>query len=239
MFFRTHPVVAYKGRISFNPTSINIATMKDFTMNVCVGAFPVKKVDYYMSNIKSKVTVKIDKNAEFTDDPDIKETKYELNAPVGTDEECKVFTLKASSMFSSTTISSLRMSATIEQIDSVSQSFCKECGKIQSHHQFENQIAFQTGCKSEKCISDLKVEAYMQDQERYPYVIGSSDKLTFGVIVSNIDGEPAYKPTLQIKYPKSLQLSKSVVYCEQSEAEDYGRLSCHLPGPILPSESQK
>merc|ERR1711936_1029186 len=86
------------------------------------------------------------------------------------------------------------------------------------------------------CISDLKVDVDIQDQERYPYVIGSSDKLILAVIVYNIDGDPAYKPRLKIRYPKSLQVAKRV--CEESEAEDYGLLSCHLPGPILRSGNQ-
>ena len=236
---RTHPVVEYTGRISFSPSSINIADMKDFSMTVCVGAVPLKEVNYYMSNIKSKVTVRIDKNAEFTDFPGIKESIFEIYAPVGRDEECKVFTMKPALMFSTNTISSLRMSATVEQMDSSSQSFCKECGKVQSKHQFDNQIALKTGCQSDKCISDLKVEAYMEDQERSPYVIGSSDKLALGVIVSNINGEPAYMSVLQVKYPKSLQLSKSVHNCKQSEAEDYGRLSCYLTNPLPSAGSQK
>merc|ERR1719369_1666315 len=140
-------------------------------------------------------------------------------------------------MFSTSTLSKLRMTATVEQIEFATDSFCKECGRAEGSHQLENQIAFQTGCKSVKCISDLKVDAFMQDQERYPYVIGSSDKLVLVVIVYNIDGEPAYKPRVKIRYPKSLQLTKRV--CEQSEADDYGLLSCHLPGPILLSGSQK
>ena len=80
MNLRTHPVVEYKGSISFSPSSINVATMKDFSMTVCIGAIPLKRVNYYMSNIKSRVTVKIDKNSEFINSPDAKESTFEVFA---------------------------------------------------------------------------------------------------------------------------------------------------------------
>ena len=214
--------------------------MKDFSMTVCIGAIPLKSVNYYMSNIKSRVTVKIDKNSEFISSPDDKESTFDVFAPVGSEEKCTALPMKASSTISATSVPYLTMRATVEQVfESSSQAFCKECGRVREKHQFKNEITLQTGCKSDKCISDLQVESYVADQERGPYVIGSTKKLVLGVIVSNQAGEPAYAPNVLIKYPKSLQLVKSVHNCEQSEAEDYGRLSCRLPGPILESKEQK
>ena len=236
---RTHPAVDYTGRISFSPSSINIADMKDFSMTVCVGAVPLKNVGYYLSNIKSRVSVKIDKNAEFTDQPGIKTREFDITAPVGREEECTVFALKPSLAFSSTTVSSLRMSATVEQIKSSSQSFCKECGMIEKKHQFDNQLALTTGCASDPCISDLEVEVFMSGQEGAPYTIGSTEKLVVGVVVTNLGTEPAYMAVAKLKYPKSLHLAKSVQNCKQSEAEYYGLLLCYLNNPLQAEHNQR
>ena len=199
--------------------------------------------DSYVSLVNSKVTVKLDKNVQLVDNPEKRTIKYNVKVPVGT-SKTKLFQLQVSSGTLSSSTTSLRMSAEVEQIKEKTQKFCKECGQVGEPHKFTADLPFQTGCLESICKSDLGLDVFMKDMESEPgYVIGSTSKLVLGVIVNNkINGEPAYKPTISIVYPFKLKLSQSIANCnEKNEGPDRTerRLVCGVNGPIFPGDLSK
>ena len=147
------------------------------------------------------------------------------------------FNMRVSSDLSSS-VSKLSFTALVSQVPEPTQNFCQECGIVEAPKTVSADLQFQTGCESETCKSDLKLDVFMKDYETEPYfVIGSSKKLTIAVLVENIYGEPAYAPSVEIVYPPKLKLSQIVSGCEGRESQN--RLTCRLPGPIFMNQGVK
>ena len=194
-----------------------------------------------MSDVYSKVTVRIDKNSEISDDGASREIVYNVRIPVGAGSKCKDVSMIATSTTLTSTTKSLRMKGEVEQILESSRAFCAECGLVREKKKFDGELPFQTGCNSEICLSDLRVGLYIKDLGKdQPYLIGSSDGLVLGVTVENgMEGEPAYLPSLTVRYPISLQLKQELSSCQHRQTPQHGLLVCSLTGPIVPGGRQR
>ena len=199
-----------------------------------------------MRNIKSKVTVIIDKNSQLSDDRRSDKIEYTQLIPVGAggaggDKQCRTVSMIATSTTLTSTTKSLRMLGRVEQIPESSGSFCGDCGVVKEGQKFSGELPFQTGCNSDICQSDLGLELTInQLTQAESFVIGSSAQLVLAVTVQNtMEGEPAYLPRLTLKYPNILELKQSLSSCHQRDTPQYGVLACSLPGPILPGDRQR
>lgn len=123
----------------------------------------------------------------------------------------------------------------LHQLPEISTKYCKECGIIDpsSSTEFTEQIEFQKNCRNPKCESDLSTSAEVLESGDDGFVIGGTEKLTLVVKVANLEGEPAYRPRLNIQYPGSLKLTRDISGCVQTELDDHNRLFCNLPSPLV------
>ena len=195
----------------------------------------------YVSDVYSRVSVRIDKNSEISDDEESEEIVYNVRLPVGGSLSCKDVSMIATSTTLTSTTKSLRMTGTVEQILERSSSFCRECGVVREPLTFLGELPFQTGCNSEICQSDLRLMAVIKGQEEdKPYVIGSSDRLVLELTVENgLEAEPAYLPSLTVRYPAILQLKQELSPCQHRHSPQHGLLVCSLPGPLLPGDRER
>ena len=144
----------------------------------------------------------------------------------------------ASSTTLTSSTKSLRMQGRVEQIPAPSSGyFCGDCGVVRKPHTFTGELPFQTGCRYEKCQSDLFLDVKInQLAEGEAFVIGSSPVLLVSVSLQNTrEGEPAYLPRLSVKYPGVVELKQEISSCYQHGLQ----LDCSLPGPIMPGDSQR
>ena len=57
-FIRSQPVVKYKGSITFEPSTVNAATIKDFSMDVSLLLFVVRLVIFGLFALPSDLRLK-------------------------------------------------------------------------------------------------------------------------------------------------------------------------------------
>ena len=57
-FIRSQPVVKYKGSITFEPSTVNAATIKDFSMDVSLLLFVVRLVIFGLFDLPSDFRLK-------------------------------------------------------------------------------------------------------------------------------------------------------------------------------------
>lgn len=65
----------------------------------------------------------------------------------------------------------------------------------------KNKIVFSTGCKSAKCIADLKLRSSLVDA-KLPYILGGSSSLLIDYAITNA-GETAYLTQIRITLPEA------------------------------------
>ena len=201
-------------------------------------------LEQYVSDVYSKVRVKIDKHSQISDDAGSDEIVYNVRVPVGGGLRCKDVPMVATSTTLTSTTKSLRMRGVVEQIPESSSSFCGECGVVREGFTFDGELPFQTGCNAEICQSDLRVGLNIAGQERgRPYVIGSTERLVLEVTVENSmedQSEPAYLPSVSVRYPNILQLKQELSSsCQHRQTPHHGLLVCTLAGPLLPGARQR
>uniref|UniRef100_A0A182IK10 Integrin alpha second immunoglobulin-like domain-containing protein n=1 Tax=Anopheles atroparvus TaxID=41427 RepID=A0A182IK10_ANOAO len=100
--------------------------------------------------------------------------------------------------------------------------FCDHCALLDPNEftRVQERIPFRTGCRTETCVSDLKIISIRWTDIPSPYVIGSTRVATLEVEIEN-SGESAFLPQVNVTVPASVQaLVKSVPECDVSPAVD-------------------
>lgn len=91
--------------------------------------------------------------------------------------------------------------------------FCSSCVAVNPvDPKFaKNKVVFSTGCRNEKCIADLSLNAALQHQS-LPYILGSSKTLSIEYKIEN-HGETAYLAQIRVEIPGGVLFSKVPSSC--------------------------
>ncbi|XP_023336716.1 uncharacterized protein LOC111707791 [Eurytemora carolleeae] len=99
---------------------------------------------------------------------------------------------------------------------------------VNGRQEFTEEIPFQKNCKEPKCRYDLSLFASVLENEAEGFIIGKYGRLTLEIMINHESGEPAYRPRLNIRFPKSLELIRDISSCSLKELEDSKLLVCNL-----------
>lgn len=121
-----------------------------------------------------------------------------------------------------------------DTIQKISQQFSNSCVALDPrlHKSVSTKVTFQTGCKGERCYSDLAIVGNFVNVTQ-PYVLGSTKTIKILYEITNT-GEPAYWTQIRIMIPENVvQFSKFPLFCEQeSNTQD---VICSINGgkPVI------
>ena len=95
--------------------------------------------------------------------------------------------------------------------------FCEKCVLTDpnSASSIREKVPFITGCKAEKCISDLKLTSKFIDFKS-PYVIGSTRTISVQYDLTNV-GETAYLAQMNVTIPSVVRFSKIPSNCQLND----------------------
>ena len=94
--------------------------------------------------------------------------------------------------------------------------FCAFCGILDPRRDYREimNVPFQSGCGADNiCYSDLSILISPSPDLDPPFVIGSVPYVTLLFIVSNLRGDPAFQPRIEIPMPKGISLRKTTKEC--------------------------
>lgn len=125
----------------------------------------------------------------------------------------------------------------VQKVPDAGGEFCTKCVLIDPNASktIVTKVPFITGCKGERCISDLKLVGTLINV-RQPYVLGSTKTIAVQYEISNA-GETAYLTQLMITIPTNLtQYSRIPPNCKLNNQESL--MTCDVSGgkPLAQNE---
>ncbi|XP_031627778.1 integrin alpha-PS3-like [Contarinia nasturtii] len=230
--YKSYPVIRINATIT--PFSQEIQTTdKSFKFNVCwlyESTFPIN------FDVHFNATIKLDGQlgrAVFSD----RKNEFDIVGVITPSEQCTL--LEAFVTFSIAEIfRPIEMEMThhilnnIPKVDdsSETQEFCEKCVAVNplDSKNVKNKIVFSTGCKSARCIADLKITSSLENVPSLPYVLGSSQSINIVYKIEN-SGETAYLAQIRITLPESVLFSKIPSNCKFDEnAPNSNIMECDL-----------
>ncbi|XP_075168325.1 integrin alpha-PS3-like [Haematobia irritans] len=206
--YRTYPVVSIEATIAVESREIP-PTQSSFQVTVC----------YQISTNSPKIKTQ-DLFLRVIMDPQFKRIAIDstsshyiqLNVTASTEKQCRNLNCEVSFRHADV-YKPMPLELNYHLINGIPQSggFCEHCAALDPAQPTKHteKIIFNTGCKSEMCVADLKVTSYLN----HTYVLGSSQVISVTYEISN-RGETAYLPQLSVSSSNHMTFAKIPPNCK-------------------------
>lgn len=198
--YRSYPVVKINASITPNNQEIK-TTDRSIKFSACWLMESPQPITF---DVHYHAIIKIDGQlgrAKFPDQTNL----YEIHSTITGTEQCvdlsAIVTFSIADIFKPIELE--MMYNIINVVPQNGTEFCSSCVAVNPNDpkSVKNKIVFSTGCKSAKCVADLKLKSSLVDVKQ-PYILGSTSSLLIDYNIVN-SGETAYLTQIEITLPES------------------------------------